>query len=279
NCRRNAGSLPARRPGAGILPPGRRSPGGNMSSINRKTTCCARPCCRLRSRPDTIIRLRRGDAMNPLVKLAASAVPGENKFVLFAGAGISKDAGLPTSWDLMLETASHLRAVEDEQGAEDLETWFLKSKYAQMPYAELVGTLFPTSVEQQNFIRDKLRANAPGEAHQLIAQLARQGVIRCVITTNFDGLIEQALESAGLTVQVIANDDDLNNSEPLIQCKSFRVYKPHGTMGVGHLWNTPADVQQLSTEMEAELSRVLREQGLSVVGYSGADEGIRRIFR
>ena len=225
------------------------------------------------------IRNGRGETMNVLVKLAASAAPEERKYVLFAGAGISKDAGLPTSWDLMLDTAKLLRAAEANQDEKDLQTWFLESNYAQMPYAELIGTLFPTAVEQQGFIRDKLRASAPGEAHRLIAELARSGVIRCVVTTNFDTLIEQALESAGLTVQVIANDEDLNNSEPLIQCKSFRVYKPHGTIGVGHIRNTPADLQQLSTEMEAELSRVMREHGLVVLGYSGADEGIRRAFR
>jgi len=39
--------------------------------------------------------------MNPVVKLAASALPGEKKYVLFAGAGVSKDAGMPTAWDLM----------------------------------------------------------------------------------------------------------------------------------------------------------------------------------
>jgi NAD-dependent SIR2 family protein deacetylase len=36
--------------------------------------------------------------MNPFVKLAATAQPGEKKFILFAGAGLSKDAGIPTAW-------------------------------------------------------------------------------------------------------------------------------------------------------------------------------------
>jgi len=213
------------------------------------------------------------------VSLAATAVPAEKKYVLLAGAGISKDAGLPTSWDLMLATAELLRAGEAGSGGEDLEAWFLQSQYAKISYAELIGNLFPTAVEQQNFIREKLRANEPAEAHKLIAELARRGIIRCAITTNFDSLMEKSIESAGLTVQVIANDDDLKNSEPLIQCKSFRVYKPHGTMGVGRIRNTPADLQQLSTEMEAELSRVLSEHGLLVLGYSGRDEGMRRVFR
>ena len=214
----------------------------------------------------------------PLVKLATSATPGEAKYVCLAGAGLSKDAGLPTAWDLMLQTAAVLRTNEEDDGT-DLQAWFLGSRYKDMKYSELIGGLFSTSVEQQQFIREKLRANEPGKAHVLLAELARLKVLRCIITTNFDDLIEQALAKAGLSVQVIANDDDLEHSEPLIHCKQFRVYKPHGTIGVGRLRNTPADLQKLTRRMERELSRVLSDHGLMVLGYSGSDESILRVFR
>ncbi len=214
----------------------------------------------------------------PLVKLGTSATPGEAKYICLAGAGLSKDAGLPTAWDLMLETAVLLRVAEEDDGS-DVQTWFLNSPYKDMKYSELIGGLFSTSVEQQSFVRDKLRANEPGKAHLLLAELARLRVLRCIITTNFDDLIEQALRIAGLTVQVISNDEDLKHSEPLIHCKQFRVYKPHGTIGVGRLRNTPADLQKLSPRMENELVRVLGDHGLIVLGYSGADESILRVFQ
>jgi hypothetical protein len=214
----------------------------------------------------------------PLVKLATSAAPGEAKYVCLAGAGLSKDAGLPTDWDLMIETAALLRVAEEDDGTA-LQTWFLASPNKDMKYSELIGGLFNSSVEQQNFIRDKLKAEKPGEAHLLLAELAKRKVLRCIITTNFDDLIEQALQQVGLSVQVIANDDDLKHSEPLIHCKQFRVYKPHGTLGVGRLRNTPADLQKLSPRMERELVRILHDHGLIVLGYAGADESILNVFR
>ena len=214
----------------------------------------------------------------PLVKLATSAAPGEAKYVCLAGAGLSKDAGLPTAWDLMLETAALIRAAEADDGT-DLQTWFMSSPYKDMKYSELIGDLFNSSVEQQNFIRDKLKAEKPGDAHLLLAELARRKVLRCIITTNFDNLIEQALQQVGLGVQVISNDEDLKHSEPLIHCKQFRVYKPHGTLGVGRLRNTPADLERLSTRMERELVAILRDHGLIVLGYAGADESILNVFR
>ena len=160
----------------------------------------------------------------PLVKLGTSATPGESKYVCLAGAGLSKDAGLPTAWDLMLETAALLRVADEDDGT-DLQTWFLNSRYKDFRYSELIGEFFTSSVEQQSFIREKLRANEPGKAHLLLAELARLKVLRCIITTNFDDLIEQALGKVGLSVQVISNDEDLEHSEPLIHCKQFRVLK------------------------------------------------------
>ena len=152
----------------------------------------------------------------------------------------------------MLATASRLMAGEQGDFNDNPETWFKKSQYSQLSYPELIGSLFTTAVEQQQFMREQLKAEKPGNAHRLAADLAQMGVIRCAITTNFDPLLEQAIEEAGLNVQVIANEDDLHDSEPLIHCKAFRVYKPHGTLGVGRIRNTPADLNQLSPEMEDE---------------------------
>ena len=60
-------------------------------------------------------------AINAIVKLAASALPGEKKYVLFAGAGVSKDAGIPTAWDLMIKTASLLYANETENQDKNID--------------------------------------------------------------------------------------------------------------------------------------------------------------
>lgn len=219
--------------------------------------------------------------MNPLVKLAASALPGEKKYVLFAGAGVSKDAGVPTAWDLMLETAKLLYCADGETGnpsSKELSDWFGSSKHAGMAYADLIGSVYPSSPEQQAFLEKFLSGSKLGEAHSLIADLIRRDIVRAIVTTNFDSYIEQALERLEIPVQVISNDEDLEHSEPLIHCKKVRIYKPHGTLGRGALRNTPSDLQSLSPAMEEELVRVLGEHGLIVLGYSGSDPGILNVL-
>ena len=222
--------------------------------------------------------------MNPIVKLAASAPPGEKKYILFAGAGVSKDAGIPTSWDLMMKTAGLLYAAygnagENELSLTDIEKWFMMSKHAEMSYSELIDDLFPTYPLQQDFLKESLGNPEPGSSHELIAELARRGIIRAIVTTNFDSCIERALHQAGLEVQVISTKEDLIHSEPIIHCKAVRVYKPHGDLGKGMLRNTPDDLKELSPEMEQELIRLLSEHGVVVLGYAGADEGVQRVFK
>lgn len=223
--------------------------------------------------------------MNPIVRLVASASPGEKKYVLFAGAGVSKDAGIPTSWDLMLKTASLLYLAENMGGdiktklnISQLEDWFLHSEYAKMEYSELMNLLYPNYPDQQNFLKEYLNDHKVGDSHHGIAELARRGIIRAIITTNFDHYIEKAMEEKGIDIQVISNDDDLEKSEPLIHCKPIRIYKPHGDLGRGGLKNTPRDLEKLSPLMENELVRVLSEHGVMVLGYSGRDKSIQNVL-
>lgn len=221
--------------------------------------------------------------MNPIVKLIANALPGDKKYILFAGAGVSKDAGIPTTWDLMLKTAGFLYIADNPDkkiGSDfDLEKWFIDSEYAQMEYSELMELLYSKNPDQQDFLKKYLNDHEIGESHKGIAELARRGIIRAIITTNFDHYIEKALEEKGLEVQVISTDDDLKNTEPLIQCKSVRIYKPHGNLGCGKLKNTPKDLESLSQLMEKDLIRGMSEHGVIVLGYSGRDEGIQQLFK
>jgi len=220
--------------------------------------------------------------MNPIIRLAASALPGEKKYILVAGAGVSKDAGFPTAGDVMLQTAGLLYTESVKDGEKDpkinLENWFKTSQYSQMSYAELMDQLYPNYPDQQSFLNQALGTQPVGEVHYLIAELARRGIIRAIITTNFDHYIEKALEEKGFKVQVISNDEDLTHCEPLIHCKDFRIYKPHGTLGRGAIRNTPKDLENLSPQMEEELVRVLSEHGVIVIGYSGCDNGIIKVF-
>ncbi|MEW5924785.1 MAG: SIR2 family protein [Candidatus Zixiibacteriota bacterium] len=219
--------------------------------------------------------------MNPLIRLVANALPGERKLILFAGVGVSKDADLPTAWELMLRTASLLYVAENGKTDEipDIQEWFINSKYARMSYAKLISEIYSRHNEQRDFLRKYLNDKPIGEAHKLIAELARKGIIRAIITTNFDNYIERALLEKGLTPQVLATEDDIRSSEPLIHCKSIRIYKPHGDLERGIIKNTPQDLEKLGKLMTKELVQVINEHCVLILGYAGADNGILNVLK
>jgi hypothetical protein len=178
-----------------------------------------------------------------------------------------------------METAKLLRAADGAPTDGPIEQWFLNSRYAQESYPTIIDRLYPNAAEQQAFLDRQLRIRQPGRAHELIADLAHRGAIRAIVTTNFDDLIERALRARGLDVQVIASEADFEHATPLIHCAAVRVYKPHGTLGVGRLRNTPSDIETLPPTVAQELQRALDDHGLIVVGYAGADPGLMAVLR
>lgn len=217
--------------------------------------------------------------IDPLVRLAANAVSGERKYVLLAGAGLSKDAGQHTAWDIVLETAKLLRAATHDDSEVPIEEWFLSSQYASMAYADMISLLYENGAEQQAFLERVLNVRTPGRGHRAIAELCHRGVFRAIITTNFDTLLESALRERGIEPQIIASDADYQNVTPLIHCPTIRVYKPHGTLGTGRLRNTPVDVEALPTEISSELQRVFDDHGVIAIGYGGTEPGLMNVLK
>lgn len=211
--------------------------------------------------------------MNDIVTLVANALPNEKRYILLCGAGVSRDAGVPTGWEIMLNTADYIRkASPDYDEKENVEDWFKNSSFKDATYSELLEKVFPTTVAQQEYLSGHLDNKDIGEAHSLIAQLAKRGIIKAIITTNFDRYIEKALDKEELSYQVISSNEDLITSEPLGLCKKIRIYKPHGTIGVGQIRNTPADLQEFPLEYASELKKIISEHGLIVLGYAGNED-------
>ncbi|MHA2062190.1 MAG: hypothetical protein ACW963_07885, partial [Candidatus Sifarchaeia archaeon] len=64
--------------------------------------------------------------INPMFSLAVNLAAKPKTFVLFCGAGISKDAGIPTGWDVVLDTVMKIY-IQEHNGQsisnKELEDW------------------------------------------------------------------------------------------------------------------------------------------------------------
>src|SRR5207248_9687258 len=97
----------------------------------------------------------------------------------------------------------------------------------------------------------------------------RDGYIRVILTTNFDRLLERAMEELGLTPTVIATVDQTAGALPLTHA-GVTVIKLHGDYLDTRIKNTAKELAKYSAKLNALIDRILDEYGLIVCGWSAA---------
>jgi tetratricopeptide (TPR) repeat protein len=127
--------------------------------------------------------------------------------ILWVGAGASAAAGYPTLNQLKKSLQEDLASLEG--GGDPIESYI-----QQFSRVDLMNVLEIKFGEPRPF----------AQLHLAIAQMAGAGLFRYVITTNYDRLIENALESLNVpyTIQIISQNLELSSS------RSLTVIKLHG---------------------------------------------------
>ena len=215
--------------------------------------------------------------INPIIPLSYNLADGKKKYILFCGAGVSKDADIPTGWDILLETLKLIRTQEEGESKEytdkEMEAYYVEH-FKDSTYSEIIECLFPSTEEQREFLEKLFESKAPGKAHKLIAEWVKAGLIRFILTTNFDSSIEHSLDDAGLRgkYSVITNGMQVLRSKPWHLVENCRIYKVHGTIEQGEIKNTKKDLEKLDDEIEKHFLDIIEGHGVIVLGYAGNKE-------
>lgn len=227
-------------------------------------------------------------AVSPLVSLATSMHAQPGVYAVLLGSGVSTGAGIPTGWGVVRELIGRVAAAStpgDENAAraawDDPEGWWASRDHGELGYASLLEALASTQAARQGLLAGFFEPDAeeraeglkqPTKAHQAIAELVKRGYVRVVVTTNFDRLMEQALEAAGVSPQVIARPEAVNGMAPLAHSPAT-LLKLHGDYkDLGSL-NTPAELSAYAPEWNELLSQVFDEYGLVISGWSADWDG------
>jgi len=215
--------------------------------------------------------------INPIFPLSYNLADGKKKYVLFCGAGVSKDAGIPTGWEILLETVRPIRTLEEGENKKytdkEMETYY-EENFEDSTYSEIIESLFPSTEAQRAFLEKIFENKAPGKAHKLIAEWVKAELIRFIITTNFDSSIEHSLDDAGLRgkYSVITNGAQVLTSKPWHLVDNCRIYKVHGTIEQGQIRNTKKDLEKLDDDLEKDFLDIIERHGVIVLGYAGNKE-------
>jgi hypothetical protein len=214
--------------------------------------------------------------IEPILTLAILVHSTPGVYALLLGSGLSRPAGIPTGWDVVLDLVRKVALLVGEDCEPDPAGWY-QSKYGETPdYSKLLDQLAKSPAERQQLLRSYFEPDEdereqglklPTVAHRAIAELVAKGYVRVIITTNFDRLMEQALEAVGVTPTVISSADQLSGALPLAHT-SCTVIKVHGDYVDTRIKNTPDELVIYDPVMDGLLNRVFDEYGLIVCGWS-----------
>ena len=204
--------------------------------------------------------------------------------VVVAGAGLSM--GPPSSlpgWtainDAFLESLAGRVAehTDGEAGVDVLQFILERREQAAAAQPDLQAQLAEESLGEHYFaVFAPLDIETWNDGHAAIAALATTGLVRAVVTTNFDRLIELALEAAGAVPDVYCAPEDFERLAELEGSEApagIPVIKVHGSVGRAETMVDTLRQRVLGRPkaLEAALERLFREHAVLVVGFSGAD--------
>ena len=214
--------------------------------------------------------------MDTLTTLAFSMQANKGIYALLLGSGISRAAGIPTGWDIVLDLIKKIAIAKGEEAEADPLAQYLQ-KYDKEPnYSDLLHMVAQTPAERQHLLEkyfeptDEEREDSlktPTQAHKAIAKLVKDGYIKVIVTTNFDRLLEIALQDEGVTPTVISNEDSVKGAIPIVH-SSCTILKLHGDYKDTRIKNTNDELEKYDVEVDTYLDRVFDEFGLIICGWS-----------
>ena len=226
-----------------------------------------------------------------MLATAIHAQPGV--YALLLGSGISTGASIPTGWGVVTNLIERLATAADptdtasqELAATDPGQWWADNGDGDLGYSTLLAALATTPSARQGLLHNYFVATdderdqgikIPSPAHHAIAALVKRGSVKVILTTNFDRLLEQALDAAGVSTQVITRPEAVAGMTPLSHAPAT-IIKLHGDYEELDSRNTIDELTTYPEQWNELLERIFTEYGLLIVDGRVIPQGVRHGF-
>ncbi|GAA1673387.1 SIR2 family protein [Fodinicola feengrottensis] len=195
---------------------------------------------------------------------------------MLLGAGVSIAADVPSAWavqeDLILKVAQTEGATPT-----DPFDWY-RDRFGKLStYDDLLDTLTRTPLERQALLRGYFEptedereqgSKLPTAAHAAVARLVTSGLVRVIITINFDRLTEAALREEGIEPTVVTAPADIAGLAPLHTLRCLVVHLHGDYLSPASMLNTAEELSTYPPQLNGLLDRIFDEYGLIISGWS-----------
>tara|TARA_B110000196_G_scaffold282455_1_gene263745 strand:+ start:909 stop:3713 length:2805 start_codon:yes stop_codon:yes gene_type:complete len=187
----------------------------------------------------------------------------EDRLAIFVGAGVSKSSdtdytSLPSWGDLIIELKSDLAITEELDYLKLAQLYYLE--FGEQKYNQVLKKYFPEDI-------------APSSLHSTILKINP----RVIITTNWDCIIENAIEQEGYLYDTICTDKDLVNST-----SQHKFIKIHGDFKNHNIVFKEDDYLNYSRNfplIENYIKSVFSTHTVLFLGYSYNDTNLKHIMK
>jgi hypothetical protein len=108
----------------------------------------------------------------------------------------------------------------------------------------------------------------PTPAHRAVARLVARGLVRVILTINFDRLMETALRDEGIEPTVVAVPSDVRGLNPLHTQRALVVHLHGDHLNPTGMLNTAEELGAYPSEVNQLLDEIFAEHGLVIAGWS-----------
>ena len=226
--------------------------------------------------------------IDKLTTLAFAMYSNKGAYALFLGAGISKAAHIPDGWLVEEELIKKIAATKGVKDEIDWHKWYIKEFGEAANYSDLLNSLTTSPTERVQLMKEFIDAyedekvlgwKQPTVAHRAIAKLAKAGYVKVIITTNFDRLVETALQDEGIIPQMVYSESDFEHITPLAHATIPTVIKVNGDYIDCKFRNTTEELDDYPDVMKEQLKWIFANYGIVTIGWSAKwDKGLRAIL-
>ncbi|RIV17491.1 SIR2 family protein [Fibrisoma montanum] len=221
----------------------------------------------------------------------------------FTGAGASVAAGLPSAYDMTWDFKRSIFCTEQNTPISQysnltpgikskIQSYFNSQRTSNNPndppledsldeYSYYFQRAYPDIALRSEYIERKLANAKPTYGYKVMAVLMRMSMLRFVLTTNFDRLIEDAAALAYESTSKlhVASIDNNYQGLPYIQGqRTPALLKLHGDFHSLFMKNTVEELQQQDEKLRLAFKNTCENYGFAFIGYSGRDNSIMEVL-
>jgi Tfp pilus assembly protein PilF len=200
------------------------------------------------------------------------------KFCFIIGAGASYKSGIPTGEQLAKKWFGE---IKERYSKEEIEHWIKEVKLNKKDIAAHYGSIYRKRFESDKtsgyeFLVQAMRSAKPTFGHIVLAQILTKAPGNCILTTNFDSLIESSIYQYTDKTPLVCGHESLSgyarpsNIHPLI-------IKIHRDLLLSPK-SDPDEINKLDEGWKQPLDNIFSSHIPIVIGYGGNDGSLMDYF-